>query len=344
MGDRLSFFLIIALFMCCGFATFSVFFETSCVSESAQDGVTANAANFIYPRAMPATNLEPLQGLTGPRDVSGYVRKSLVAIPAGKKSQPHVDKIVQSFGLQNFSFILFHYDDSNWDAFPWYKSVLSLRGPPQMKWWYMKRFLTPAIAMAYEYIFPWDDDVSLTDEFDPSGFVSLLREYDIQMAHPALQEGGTTWSIMFQQVASKDVGGRFVNFIECGTPVFSSALWNSCIWGLLYGDLTSGWGYDLIWYERCGNPRTAVIDRYPMHHRKSGQASSLPDTIYNPVREETTMYERYPSDKVEIRERIKDFGPFKEEDKVQKKNTTISSEKVEKSELLLNLFYDPRLT
>eukprot|EP00276_Gloeochaete_wittrockiana_P023722 CAMPEP_0184370240 /NCGR_PEP_ID=MMETSP1089-20130417/162709_1 /TAXON_ID=38269 ORGANISM="Gloeochaete wittrockiana, Strain SAG46.84" /NCGR_SAMPLE_ID=MMETSP1089 /ASSEMBLY_ACC=CAM_ASM_000445 /LENGTH=326 /DNA_ID=CAMNT_0026712813 /DNA_START=421 /DNA_END=1401 /DNA_ORIENTATION=- len=317
------------------------------VSESAQDGVTANAANFIYPRAMPATNLEPLQGLTGPRDVSGYVRKSLVAIPAGKKSQPHVDKIVQSFGLQNFSFILFHYDDSNWDAFPWYKSVLSLRGPPQMKWWYMKRFLTPAIAMAYEYIFPWDDDTVLSDEFDPSGFVSLLREYDIQMAQPALQ-GEQLVHAFEHQGAHRDVGGRFVNFIGCGVPVFSSALWNGCIWGLIYGDMASGYGHDLVWYDQCGNPRTAVIDRYFVIHNNSRHASSLPSTVYNPMREMEVMYERYHIEPGSFIDRIKDFGSFKAEDKVQKNATTISSAlngTIETSEmLLLNLYYDPLLT
>ena len=31
----------------------------------------------------------------------------------------------------------------------------------QMKWWFVKRFLTPAVVTDYEYLFLWDDDLSV---------------------------------------------------------------------------------------------------------------------------------------------------------------------------------------
>jgi hypothetical protein len=55
--------------------------------------------------------------------------------------------------------MLLHYDMSDWSQFPWYEHVISIRFPGQMKWWYVKRFVTPEMAESYDYIAVFDDDV-----------------------------------------------------------------------------------------------------------------------------------------------------------------------------------------
>lgn len=57
--------------------------------------------------------------------------------------------------------------------------------PGQMKWWYMKRFVTPQIAETYEYIYAVDED-SNPDEMDVPEFVETLRRHNISIGQPAL--------------------------------------------------------------------------------------------------------------------------------------------------------------
>jgi hypothetical protein len=53
-----------------------------------------------------------------------------------------------------------------------------------MKWWYIKRFVTPAIVDAYEYIWIFDEDVVL-DELDPAGYLDIVRKHNIHISQAA---------------------------------------------------------------------------------------------------------------------------------------------------------------
>lgn len=52
---------------------------------------------------------------------------SLVAIPVGKRSKENVDKLIKAFGLEKFTFMLFHYDTTDWSDMPWYNQVIAIR-------------------------------------------------------------------------------------------------------------------------------------------------------------------------------------------------------------------------
>jgi hypothetical protein len=183
-------------------------------------------------------NFEPPQpnSLTGPRPaplkkhLKSYARSSrrlydasfaldpyvfivyrLVTIPAGNAGKENVDKLVRKFGLENFQFILFHYDMSDWSNVTWYKDVISIRFvhfatfaavrdfsgslipsfcrvTGRMKWWYMKRFITPQMAEMYEYVFAIDED-SDPETIDIPAFMNILRTHKIHIAQPAVTSG-----------------------------------------------------------------------------------------------------------------------------------------------------------
>lgn len=52
---------------------------------------------------------------------------SLVAIPVGSQSKSIVSKLVEAFGLENFQFMLFHYDTTDWSDQAWYNKIISIR-------------------------------------------------------------------------------------------------------------------------------------------------------------------------------------------------------------------------
>lgn len=67
----------------------------------------------------------------------------------------------------------------------------------QMKWWYMKRFVTPQVAESYEYIFAIDED-SDPEHIDINGVLEILRTHQIHIAQPALTPVNTNHGITVQ--------------------------------------------------------------------------------------------------------------------------------------------------
>jgi hypothetical protein len=53
-----------------------------------------------------------------------------------------------------------------------------------MKWWYMKRFVHPALAESYEYIFAIDED-SDPEYIDVPKFMDIIRKNKIGIGQPS---------------------------------------------------------------------------------------------------------------------------------------------------------------
>jgi hypothetical protein len=53
-----------------------------------------------------------------------------------------------------------------------------------MKWWYIKRFVTPALVDAYEYVWFFDEDVVL-NELDPPGYLEFIKKHNIHLSQAA---------------------------------------------------------------------------------------------------------------------------------------------------------------
>ena len=53
------------------------------------------------------------------------------------QGKPILNELITTIGLSNFTFILFHWDNSDWSHFWWYKDVVSIRVVGGTKWWYV---------------------------------------------------------------------------------------------------------------------------------------------------------------------------------------------------------------
>lgn len=136
----------------------------------------------VSPALETSSRYEGLPHLLGPNIGPKEARKSLFVIFAGKKLQENVDAIVNKFPLEQFHLLLFVYDDSQWvGRFDWavHPSVTILYKHKQMKWWYMKHWVTPQVASSYDFILVIDEDCDVT-LFDPVVFVGSMRKHRVR--------------------------------------------------------------------------------------------------------------------------------------------------------------------
>lgn len=192
-----------------------------------------------------------------------------------------------------------------------------------MKWWYIKRFIHPALAENYEYIFAIDED-SDPEHIDVPQFLNILRKNKIGIAQPAnhkesqravhtithqvlqyaicLNFNALVCLISWCSSNDSSIVGRWTTFVECGAfTVFSSEQYNACVWDFIQEDLTSGWGLDLYWHDYCkkttGKEVSAVIDKYPQIHRSLETAEKSAKEgrpAYHPWQELESYGHRYP--------------------------------------------------
>eukprot|EP00002_Diphylleia_rotans_P031373 TRINITY_DN6514_c0_g1_i1.p1 TRINITY_DN6514_c0_g1~~TRINITY_DN6514_c0_g1_i1.p1 ORF type:complete len:296 (+),score=46.16 TRINITY_DN6514_c0_g1_i1:165-1052(+) len=104
----------------------------------------------------------------------------------GKGSEAVVDDLVKRFGMNNFQYVFFLYDNdfSIWSGYRWFEKSIRIAVTRQMKWWYFKRFLHPDVVEVYEYIFLADSDADYS-QIHPKTIMSTLREFNIQVAQPS---------------------------------------------------------------------------------------------------------------------------------------------------------------
>lgn len=62
-------------------------------------------------------------------------------------------------------------------------------------------------------------------------------------------------------------------FVECGPAVAVSRKAWACLWGLLQGDLGSGYGLDLVWSRACAPGSTFLLAGERVWHRDGKEAS-----------------------------------------------------------------------
>jgi hypothetical protein len=245
-----------------------------------------------------STDLERLSPkMTGPR-LKPPKQRSLLTIPIGGKSINVINETVWKF-LDNGAgrVMLFAYDKYDWSSQSWYwdDRVILVRHLRQMKWWFIKRFVTPLTVEAYDYIWFADDDASF--DWNPHTFMDILDRFQIELAQPSHKTqppcSPSSWRVT-HQVANNT--GRWTNFIECGPlAIVSKNLWSRCLWNFIQDDLTSGYGLDEMWHHACNAPKTAVIDALPMCHRSLRTARSSSTQLYDPHSEWSEYGRRFPN-------------------------------------------------
>lgn len=223
--------------------------------------------DFLFPRPNgrfePPLNLEGFPNMLGPVFTDENT-KSLIAIPVGEKAKESIDKWVQKFGTKDFKFVFFVYDNSSWSQFEWHKEVIFIHYPKQIKWWYIKRFITPQVVDAYKLVIFADDDVDV-EHMDPIGLVEVFLKNELEVAQPAHRKGHPISHYITLQVEGNHIG-RWTNFCEIGPVLLFSPQAYQCAYHLIQIDLASGWGYDTLWTKFCKFKRVAIIDKYPLIH------------------------------------------------------------------------------
>jgi hypothetical protein len=191
--------------------------------------------------------------------------KSLVVCPMGKVGKEFVRRIVERFGHDSFDFLLLVYDDTTLaeKAFAHCRIVhdeLPL-------FWRLKKYVTPQLCRAYEYVFIWMDDIDVLD-FDPLNFLSVLRSHRIEAAHPALSPDSVVSHAVMERHGTPI--GRYTDFVEILAFVFRGDLWER-FWRLIEPDRNPwGWGYDEVAYSVCGFRRMAILDCETVRHTRRG--------------------------------------------------------------------------
>lgn len=116
----------------------------------------------------------------------------LLALAVGGAQLGAVDALVRRFPADFFAVVLFHYDSLNlsaWDDLPWAGAAVRVVATRQTKWWFAKRFLTPALVGRYQTLWLWDEDIVPSPEFDPLRLVEIMRQFGLAVAQPAVGEG-----------------------------------------------------------------------------------------------------------------------------------------------------------
>ena len=122
-----------------------------------------------------------------------------------------------------------------------------------------------SVLWSYDYIMFPDDDLQMKWS-DLNIMFNLCREYQLQLAQPALDPDGV---INYENSTQKpDFLLRFVSMVEIMAPIFSNHALRRCIHTFDFNE--SGFGLDYVWAKLVEGPLTkiAVIDRVAVRHTR----------------------------------------------------------------------------
>lgn len=124
----------------------------------------------------------------------------------------------------------------------------------------------PEIIGRYDYIWFPDDDIMTTWE-NVNAFFQICRDYDLQLAQPALSHN----SFVCHKVTEQDPTCllRFTVFVEGMVPVFRSDALRLCL-PVFQEESRFGWGHDWVFPMLLGYPpnKIAIVDACPVRHTR----------------------------------------------------------------------------
>ena len=219
-----------------------------------------------------------------------------------------VKNILKVFTEDHFTCVIMVHDNSSWTSFRNRERLIWIHVNAQKRFWFLKRFLTPSVLKAYNYIWILDDDIELL--FDPLHYECVIAQLNISLSSPGRLKGIASHSITRVNRNFVSKIGRWTDFVEIG-PIFigSSSAW-SCLWHYLSAFVGLGWGFDLIWCKllarKCSlnitNKRScAVLDIFKANH-----LSESIDTIVAGNQEVSAYNEYYNS----FRSKKQNLGPL----------------------------------
>ncbi len=215
------------------------------------------------PMATDAGDLE-LVGLPG------RGRRYLVVLRADDRSLHHDWPRDVSDADRSWDFCVSHYGSADSFARPdW--SEWRVHQPQLRKFAALHALFHAASPLwDYDYVMFPDDDLMMSWS-DLNICFELCREHRLDLAQPALKEG-SFWGL---QIVLQQPGTllRYVDFVECMTPIFSVDALRLCI--TTFPQSRIGWGLDVIWPSLIGPSasRVAILDAVAVLHTRPVGAS-----------------------------------------------------------------------
>lgn len=172
-------------------------------------------------------------------------------------------------GNKNFDVILIYYGGNDEIFADYQKDAMICLNQKGQKYPMIKQFILNNLELInqYEYIWLPDDDISIsTDEINK--FFDIARQYNIVLCQPALIHNPKMRVSHKLTVQLPGYKLRYTNFIEGMAPLFTKDALLLVSDDFEYSD--SGWGLDVTWSTRLGNPtnKIAIIDETPMDHTR----------------------------------------------------------------------------
>lgn len=191
-------------------------------------------------------------------------KKYLYASPVGKDGKNYLTKIINEFGHDDFDYIIFTFDGVSLEEEIFDKcTVISEKG---RRWYFMKKYVTPALVNQYKYVFIWPDDIDI-ENFSYSNFINVIKRNRLQVVQPALTEQSyCSHPLLFKK---NDVPvGRLVDFVEIMVPVFTAKSWRVFWKYINYEKNPCGWGMDELMCSLCGFSKVGVVDSEAVTHTR----------------------------------------------------------------------------
>ncbi|MFH1836463.1 MAG: DUF707 domain-containing protein [Methanobacteriota archaeon] len=202
----------------------------------------------------------------------GIFQKSLYVSSVGIGGKKFLSKIVKKFGHENFDYLIFVYDDTEFNEKSYKKcSFIRKKSDKCILYQLAKKYLTPKFCNKYDFIFLWNDDIDVED-FSLKNFIDVMERNNLDMAQPALSNK----SYYGHEITLRDERypvGRYTDFVETMVPVFTRSAW------LKFRDMIQedynfwGWGYDILAKSFCKYKNMGIVDCETVIHTRPIQSS-----------------------------------------------------------------------
>jgi hypothetical protein len=193
---------------------------------------------------------------------------------------------------RNWDIVVSYYGDFPERYFSQYDYLHLCKGS---KWQGIVDFLkkNPDITKNYKYIWLPDDDIFTSGE-NITKFFKICELLNLTLTQPALTPYSYyTWKITIQD-QSENLVARLTDFVEVMVPCFKSEYFE--IFSKLFGENTSGWGYEWLWWRLAQNndvANFAIIDSTPVYHTRPVGSVGHGGSVINPHEECGLLMEKF---------------------------------------------------
>ncbi|UJR24140.1 hypothetical protein I4U23_027106 [Adineta vaga] len=186
------------------------------------------------------------------------MNKSLIITFWGKRSSKFwlINNIHLKYPEDFFDYIIMIYDNSTWNFHPIYDKAIWIRVKDQMRFWFLKRFLSPYLIQSYNYIWIIDQDIQF--DFNPLVYECILNHYQILLSSPGRLLGSISYLFTRISPQYENKIGRWTDFVETGPLIVFNSSAFACIWNFINEK-------NILTQKIC-----AILDSFSVNHLAEG--------------------------------------------------------------------------